>query len=126
MAFMAVSCSCRMAAIFVPSTMTDEIDHALLVNLMVGIACLVGVGAHVTLVIITTRLAFRFIPGVRLRATTVRAFALPSFLSGAQTIPAPVPEGYSVEDAKELISDYAGRYNTGRGDRRRSQAAAPV
>ena len=50
---------------------------------------------------------------------------LPSFISGARPIKPPVPEGYSVEDAKELISDYAGRYDAGQGATvERSQAAA--
>ena len=50
MAFMAVSVQlCRMAAMLRPQRDRGN-RRALLINLMVGIACLAGVGAHVTLV----------------------------------------------------------------------------
>lgn len=91
---------------------------------MVGIACLVGVGAHVTLVDYYNTLSIQVYTWRPLESYYRQGF-LPSFISGAQTIKPPVPEGYSVEDAKELISDYAGRYDAGQGATvERSQAAA--
>ena len=114
MAFMAVSVQlCRMAAMLRPQR--DRGDRrALLINLMVGIACLVGVGAHVTLVDYYNTLSIQVYTWRPLESYYRQGF-LPSFISGAQTIKPPVPEGYSVEDAKELISDYAGRYDAGQG-----------
>lgn len=124
MAFMAISVQlCRMAAMLRPQC--DRGDRrALLINLMVGIACLVGVGAHVTLVDYYNTLSIQVYTWRPLESYYRQGF-LPSFISGAQTIKPPVPEGYSVEDAKELISDYAGRYDAGQGATvERSQAAA--
>lgn len=124
MAFMAISVQlCRMAAMLRPQR--DRGDRrALLINLMVGIACLVGVGAHVTLVDYYNTLSIQVYTWRPLESYYRQGF-LPSFISGAQTIKPPVPEGYSVEDAKELISDYAGRYDAGQGATvERSQAAA--
>lgn len=124
MAFMAISVQlCRIAAMLRPQR--DRGDRrALLINLMVGIACLVGVGAHVTLVDYYNTLSIQVYTWRPLESYYRQGF-LPSFISGAQTIKPPVPEGYSVEDAKELISDYAGRYDAGQGATvERSQAAA--
>ena len=77
---------------------------------MVGIACLAGVGAHVTLVDYYNTLSIQVYTWRPLESYYRQGF-LPSFISGAQTIKPPVPEDYDMDQAKELISDYADQYD---------------
>ena len=110
MAFMAVSVQlCRMAAMLRPQRDRGN-RRALLINLMVGIACLAGVGAHVTLVDYYNTLSIQVYTWRPLESYYRQGF-LPSFISGAQTIKPPVPEDYDMDQAKELISDYADQYD---------------
>lgn len=113
MAFMAISVQlCRMAAMLRPQRDRGN-RRALLINLMVGIACLAGVGAHVTLVDYYNTLSIQVYTWRPLESYYRQGF-LPSFISGAQTIKPPVPEDYDMDQAKELISDYADQYDANR------------
>lgn len=124
MAFMSVSVQlCRMAAMLRPQRDRGN-RRALLINLMVGIACLAGVGAHVTLVDYYNTLSIQVYTWRPLESYYRQGF-LPSFISGAQTIKPPVPEDYDMDQAKELISDYADQYDANQAASvERTQAAA--
>ena len=124
LAFMAISVQlCRMAAMLRPQRDRRN-RRALLINLMVGIACLAGVGAHVTLVDYYNVLSIQVYTWRPLESYYRQGF-LPSFISGAQTIKPPVPKGYDVDEAKELISDYADQYDEDQATAvERTQAAA--
>lgn len=124
MAFMAMSVQlCRMAAMLRPQRSARD-RRAFLVNIMVGVACLVGVGAHVTLVDYYHTLSIQVYTWRPLESYYRQGF-LPSFISGAQTIKPPVPQDYSMDEAQELISQYADQYDADSGASiERAQAAA--
>ncbi|MDY2776797.1 MAG: LTA synthase family protein [Collinsella sp.] len=124
MALLALSVmSCRMAAMLRPASTRGD-RRALLVNILVGLICLGGVAAHVTMVDYYNTLRIQIYTWRPLESYYRQGF-LPSFISGAQTIKPPLPEGYSVDAAKGMMEDYAARYDAEQGQSDgRVQAAA--
>ena len=86
-----------------------------LVNVIVGILCLVGVGAHVTLIDYYNTLNITVYTWRPLESYYRQGF-IPTFISSAQTIKPPVPENYDIKAAEELEKTLAAEYNVGEGD----------
>lgn len=98
--------------------------RALVVNLVVGLAILGGVGAHVTLIDYYHTLGIQVYTWRPLESYYRQGF-LPAFISGAQTINPPRPQNYSVETAEELIDRYSASYDEqNAGNEQRSAAEA--
>ncbi len=88
--------------------------RALVANLVVGLLCLGGVAAHVTLIDYYHTLGIQVYTWRPLESYYRQGF-LPAFISGAQTIKPPVPDDYSVDGAEELIDEYAADYDGSHG-----------
>lgn len=123
MAFAALAVyTLRVAALIAPERRAGA--RAVVINALVGVLCFAGVGAHVTLVDYYNQLYIQVYTWRPLESYYRQGF-LPSFISGAQTIKPPVPEGYNIGTAQDLIKEYAERYDEGEGATiERQQAAA--
>ena len=123
MAFAALAVyTLRLAALIAPRSQGDK--RALLVNLLAGPLCIAGVGAHVTMVDYYNQLNIQVYTWRPLESYYRQGF-LPSFISGAQTIKPPVPEGYNIGTAKDLMAEYAEEYDAAEGASiERQQASA--
>ena len=95
--------------------------RALLINLLVGIACLGGITAHVTLLDYYHTLYIQVYSWRPLESYYRQGF-LPAFISGAQTIKPPRPDDYSEDEAKKLIKEYAAEYDENTTDGGASEA----
>lgn len=123
MAFAALAVyTLRIAALIAPERRAGA--RAVVINALVGVLCFAGVGAHVTLVDYYNQLYIQVYTWRPLESYYRQGF-LPSFISGAQTIKPPVPEGYNIGTAQDLIKEYAERYDEVEGATiERQQAAA--
>ncbi|MDO4596710.1 MAG: LTA synthase family protein [Coriobacteriaceae bacterium] len=83
-------------------------------TLMVGVLCFGGVAAHVTLLDYYNTLGIQVYTWRPLESYYRQGF-LPAFISGAQTIKPPVPRDYAQGEAKDLMGDYAKKYDKGAG-----------
>lgn len=104
---------CHLAGCLRPAR-EQRTRRALLINLLVGVLCLAGVGAHVTMIDYYHTLNITVYTWRPLESYYRQGF-LPTFISGAQTIKPPVPAGYSVDEAEKLIDDYAASYDESEG-----------
>ena len=104
---------CRLAAAFRPER-TACTRRTLIVNLLVGVLCLGAVGAHVTLIDYYNMLGITVYTWRPLNSYYHQGF-LPTFISGAQSIKPSKPKGYTVDGAKELVSEYAADYDKSEG-----------
>ena len=86
----------------------------LAVNLLVGLACLAGLVAHVTLIDYYNTLYVQVYTWRPLDSYYREGF-LPCFISSAQAIAPRKPAGYTVEGAQELLSQYAASYDAADG-----------
>ncbi|WP_085829877.1 LTA synthase family protein [Collinsella vaginalis] len=86
----------------------------LVVNLLVGVACLGGLTAHVTLIDYYNDLGIQVYTWRPLESYYREGF-LPCFISSAQAIAPRKPHGYTVEKAQELLSEYAAAYDADEG-----------
>ncbi|MBM6687712.1 sulfatase-like hydrolase/transferase [Collinsella tanakaei] len=84
--------------------------RALIINLVVGLAIIGGVAAHVTLIDYYHTLGIQIYTWRPLESYYRQGF-LPAFISGAQTINPPKPDGYRVSDAEALIDEYVDAYD---------------
>ncbi len=82
----------------------------LIINLLVGLLLIGGVGAHVTLIDYYHTLGITIYTWRPLESYYRQGF-LPAFISGAQTINPPKPDDYSVDAAEALIDEYARAYD---------------
>lgn len=113
MAFAALAVyTLRVAALIAPERRAGA--RAVAINALVGVLCFAGVGAHVTLVDYYNQLYIQVYTWRPLESYYRQGF-LPSFISGAQTIKPPVPEGYNIGTAQDLIKEHAERYDEGEG-----------
>ena len=104
---------CQLAGFFRPER-TRRSRRGLIINILLALVCLGGVGAHVTLVDYYHMLNITVYTWRPLESYWRQGF-LPSFISAAQTIKPPVPEDYSVSGAKKLMKQYADEYDAGEG-----------
>lgn len=79
-------------------------------NLLIGVLCLGGVTAHVTLIDYYNTLGIQVYTWRPLESYYRQGY-LPSFISAAQTIRPPVPAGYDYDEAAELVQEYAAAYD---------------
>ena len=82
----------------------------LITNLLLAAALFGGVAAHVTLIDYYHTLNITVYTWRPLESYYRQGF-LPTFISSAQTIKPPVPEGYSVESAEQLLNETAERFD---------------
>lgn len=93
-----------------------------LTNLLIGALCLVGVGAHVTLIDYYNTLNITVYTWRPLESYYRQGF-IPTFISSAQTIKPPVPEDYDMAKAEKLEKKLARRV---RRDCRPRPSSAPM
>lgn len=84
---------------------------AVVCNVIVGLICLAGVTAHVTLIDYYNLLGISVYSWRPLDSYYEQGY-LPTFISSAQTIRPPRPQNYSVSAAENLEKDYANEYDT--------------
>lgn len=113
---------CQVAGILRPQR--DALSRGrLAVNLLVGLACLVGLAGHVTLIDYYNTLHVQVYTWRPLDSYYRQGF-LPCFISSAQAIAPRKPAGYSVGGAEELLARYASAYDADAGATpERAQAA---
>ena len=115
MALLAVSMFlCSLASEFRVARAERTRKHVL-VNLLVGVLCLAGVTAHVTLIDYYNTLNITVYTWRPLESYYRQGF-IPTFISSAQTIKPPVPEDYDMQAAQELEKSLAATYDAGEGD----------
>lgn len=85
-----------------------------LVNFAVGVLCLAFIACHVTVIDYYNVLRIQVYTWRPLESYYRQGF-LPSFISSAQTIQPRMPEGYSADEAEELIESYAASFDEGAG-----------
>ena len=123
MAFAALSMMLsQLAGLLRPARETRS-RRGLVINLLVGLALIGGVAAHVTLIDYYHTLNIQIYTWRPLESYYRQGF-LPAFISGAQTIKPPRPDDYSVDDAKELLDEYAATYDETAGATEDRTAAA--
>lgn len=124
MALLAISMLlCSLAGAFRPKA--DERNRRLLLtNLLIGALCLVGVGAHVTLIDYYNTLNITVYTWRPLESYYRQGF-IPTFISSAQTIKPPVPEDYDMAEAEKLEKQLAAEYDESDGiSHNRTEAVA--
>ena len=110
MAFLAISMLlCSLAGVFRPEPAKRN-RRLFLTNLLIGALCLVGVGAHVTLIDYYNTLNITVYTWRPLESYYRQGF-IPTFISSAQTIKPPVPEDYDMAEAEKLERQLAGEYD---------------
>ena len=110
MTFLAISMLlCSLAGVFRPEPAKRN-RRLLLTNLLIGALCLVGVGAHVTLIDYYNTLNITVYTWRPLESYYRQGF-IPTFISSAQTIKPPVPEDYDMAKAEKLEKKLAGEYD---------------
>ena len=110
MAFLAISMLlCSLAGVFRPEPAKRN-RRLFLTNLLIGALCLVGVGAHVTLIDYYNTLNITVYTWRPLESYYRQGF-IPTFISSAQTIKPPVPEDYDMAKAEKLEEGLAGEYD---------------
>ena len=93
-------------------------------NLIIGLVCIAGVACHVTLVDYYNTLNIQVYTWRPLESYYRQGF-IPTFISSAQTIVPPKPEGYDADEAQDLIDEYAATYDETTGSSEaRTQATA--
>ena len=98
--------------------------RTLLINLLVGVLCLGGITAHVTLIDYYNTLGIQIYTWRPLESFYRQGY-IPSFITSAQTIIPPKPRDYSASEAEELLESYAASYDNGTGvSEERTQATA--
>ena len=85
-----------------------------LINFAVGVLCLAFIACHVTVIDYYNVLRIQVYTWRPLESYYRQGF-LPSFISSAQTIQPRMPEGYSADEAEELIESYAASFDEGAG-----------
>lgn len=104
---------CQMAGVLRPQR--DALWRGrLAVNLLVGLACLAGLVAHVTLIDYYNTLYVQVYTWRPLDSYYREGF-LPCFISSAQAIAPRKPAGYTVEGAQKLLTQYAASYDAADG-----------
>ncbi len=110
MAFCALSMLlCQIAAQIAPERKPGD-KRRILINVLVGIICLGGITAHVMFIDYYHTLQIQIYTWRPLESYYRQGF-IPSFISGAQSINPPKPEGYTVSGAKKTIKKYAKAYD---------------
>ena len=113
MAFMSVALLlCEYAAWIAPRSVHGE-GHSkkiIAINLLVGVLCLGGVTAHVTLIDYYNTLGITVYTWRPLESYWREGY-LPAFISAAQSINPPKPSGYTVDGAKKTLKKYAKAYD---------------
>ena len=110
MAFMAVALVlCEYAAWVAPERKPGD-RRRIAVNLLAGILCLAGVGAHVTFIDYYNTLGITVYTWRPLESYYREGY-IPAFISAAQSINPPKPKGYTVADAKKTVKKYAAAYD---------------
>ena len=127
MAFAAVSLMlCQLSVIWRPEVRPGDatVRGRRMVNLLVGLACLAGLTAHVTLIDYYNTLYVQVYTWRPLESYYREGF-LPCFISSAQTIIPRKPQDYSEASAQKLVDEYAADYDASEGaSEARSQASA--
>lgn len=100
---------CSLAGAFRPEP-TKRNRRLLLTNLLIGALCLVGVGAHVTLIDYYNTLNITVYTWRPLESYYRQGF-IPTFISSAQTIKPPVPKDYDMAKAEKLEKKLADEYD---------------
>ena len=100
---------CQFAAQIAPKREAGD-KRRILINLLVAVICLGGVTAHVMFIDYYHVLQIQIYTWRPLESYYRQGF-IPSFISGAQTINPPKPEGYTVSGAKKTIKKYAKAYD---------------
>lgn len=95
----------------------------LVANLLVGVAMLAGLTAHVTLIDYYHTLSVQVYTWRPLESYYTEGF-LPCFVSATQTIIPSKPKGYDEDDAKKLVEKYAARYDKSDAATSEGRAAA--
>lgn len=93
----------------------ERTRRQILVNALIGVLCLAGVTAHVTLIDYYNTLNITVYTWRPLESYYRQGF-IPTFISSAQTIKPPVPENYDMKEAEELEKSLAAAYDAGEGD----------
>lgn len=101
---------CQCASALAPKR-TKGNKKILIANILVGVLCLSGVAAHVTLLDYYHTLGITIYTWRPLESY-YRETYLPAFISAAQTINPPKPENYNVDEAKALIDSEAAAYDS--------------
>ena len=110
MTFLAISMLlCSLAGVFRPEPAKRN-RRLFLTNLLIGALCLVGVGAHVTLIDYYNTLNITVYTWRPLESYYRQGF-IPTFISSAQTIKPPVPKDYDMAKAEKLEKKLAGEYD---------------
>ena len=110
MTFLAISMLlCSLAGVFRPEPAKRN-RRLFLTNLLIGALCLLGVGAHVTLIDYYNTLNITVYTWRPLESYYRQGF-IPTFISSAQTIKPPVPENYDMAKAEKLEKKLAGEYD---------------
>ncbi|MBM6682807.1 LTA synthase family protein [Collinsella intestinalis] len=84
--------------------------RGLVINLIVGVLCLAGITAHVTLIDYYNTLGIQIYTWRPLESYYRQGY-LPSFISSAQTIIPPKPKNYSTGTAEKLLDEYVATYD---------------
>ena len=84
--------------------------RGLVINLLIGVLCIAGVGAHVTMLDYYHQLNITIYTWRPLESYYRQGF-IPTFISGAQTVKPPLPHDYEVDAAKKMINSYAKEYD---------------
>ena len=98
--------------------------RGLVINLLVGLALIGGVAGHATLIDYYHTLGIQIYTWRPLESYYRQGF-LPAFISGAQTINPPKPDHYDVDEAEDLLEEYAATYDAseaGNEDRAAAEA----
>lgn len=115
MAFAAISFFlCQLAGTICAVTGAVPSRKRVGVNILVGLLCLAGIGAHVTLIDYYNTLGIQIYTWRPLESYYRQGF-IPSFISSAQTIIPPKPENYDSDEAQALLDEYAATYDAGEG-----------
>lgn len=108
--FCALSMLCFEYAALLRPDRASRSRRGLVINLVVAVLLIGAVAAHTTLIDYYSTLNITVYTWRPLESYYRQGF-LPAFISGAQSINPPCPDGYNVEDAEALIDSYVDSYN---------------
>ena len=114
MMFLALSWLTLAYAVVLAPEPSQRTRKSRLINLVVGALCLAFIVCHVTVIDYYNFLRIQVYTWRPLESYYRQGF-LPSFISSAQTIQPRKPEGYTKDDAEELVEEYAASFDEGAG-----------
>ncbi len=113
-AFLAAAFTICMYTALLRHARSQRTRKRLLLNLLIGVLCLGGVTAHITLIDYYNTLQIQVYTWRPLESYYRQGF-IPSFISSAQTIQPRKPQDYTKSSAQKLIDEYAASYDEGEG-----------